>query len=97
MTLKVPSSAHLSRLLFETDPLNTCCRENDCVDEYDRVAHDLAERLQAGESSGPALRRVLSDSFGDELVDRARLEPVIDELEALMSRRRLSCPPSTNG
>ena len=81
----MPTPQELSVLLFETDPMHTCCRENDCFDEYERIACDVAERLQAGESPGPALRRVLGDSFGEELVDRVRLEPVVDELDALIS------------
>ncbi|PRY73210.1 hypothetical protein [Halomonas ventosae] len=81
----LPSVARLSRLLFETDPMHTCCRENGCVDEYERIARDLAARLRAGEASEAALRRVLADGFSDELVDQVRLEPVIDELEALIA------------
>lgn len=36
------SVEQISQALFETDPMNTGCKENECFDEYDRVASDIA-------------------------------------------------------
>lgn len=30
------SAEQISKALFKADPMNTCCKENDCFDEYDR-------------------------------------------------------------
>ena len=30
--------AIMSKVLFELDPAGTCCKENDCFDEYDNTA-----------------------------------------------------------
>lgn len=74
------SPAALSRLLFETDPMHTCCRENDCRDEYDRVALELADRLAVGTEPASALRQVLGEWFGAEQAFQASLQPTLDSL-----------------
>lgn len=33
----------LSKVLFKLDPLNTSCKENDAVDEYDKTAYKIIE------------------------------------------------------
>ncbi|WP_303292336.1 hypothetical protein [Marinobacter sp. SS5-14b] len=43
----VLKAASISRALFEFDPMRTCCKENDCFDEYDRAAESVEERLGA--------------------------------------------------
>ena len=35
----------ISRALFEFDPMNTCRKENDCFDEYYKVAEVIVQRL----------------------------------------------------
>lgn len=36
-----PSIKQISKALFDTDPMQTCCKENDCFDEYDLVATQI--------------------------------------------------------
>jgi hypothetical protein len=55
----------ISGALFEIDPINTCCRENDCFDEYDYVAEAVTERLAEGLSLDQALVEEVSKSFFD--------------------------------
>jgi len=55
----------ISRALFEFDPMNTCCKENDCFDEYDKVAEVVVQRLFEGESLKQALPAVISEWFLD--------------------------------
>ncbi|SOB74892.1 hypothetical protein SAMN04488490_0432 [Marinobacter sp. LV10R510-11A] len=55
----------ISRALFENDPMNTCCKENDCFDEYDRVAVDVAQCLEAGSTLKDALAGAINEWFYD--------------------------------
>lgn len=82
------SPAALSRLLFETDPMHTCCRENDCRDEYDRVARDLADRLAVGTKPASALRQVLDEWFGAERVAQTSLQATLGALEIALRATR---------
>jgi len=54
----------ISRALFESDPMHTCCKENDCYDEYDYVAEDVSKRLQKGQDLAPALQPVINELEG---------------------------------
>jgi len=72
----------ISDALFHTDPMNTCCKENDCYDEYDYVAQDVAKRLQAGQDLAAALEKEIGHWFYDGgPFNTAVLQPVINELE----------------
>ncbi|MGM0985121.1 MAG: hypothetical protein ACQEXG_17175 [Pseudomonadota bacterium] len=82
----MPTPRELSELLFHADPMGTCCRENDLFDEYDRIAFDLAERLEAGVTPDIALNAVLREWFDDELVERADLAGVIEALKSIGTR-----------
>ena len=53
----------LSAWLFETDPQNTCCKENDCFDEYDRVAASAIELIAEGASPDRAVANALKRWF----------------------------------
>jgi hypothetical protein len=48
----------LSDILYHLDPMRTCCKENDCVDEYDRVAAGIIMRI---ESCQPVRTAVLEE------------------------------------
>ena len=72
----------ISRALFESDPMHTCCKENDCYDEYDYVAEDVSKRLQEGQDLASALEKEISHWFYDgDPFNTAALQPVINELE----------------
>lgn len=78
-TLSVKS---ISKALFETDPMNTCCKENDCFDEYDRVAAGVVAKLDEGFDLKQALVIELAEWFfeKDDLHTDC-LNPVITYLE----------------
>tara|TARA_R110000823_G_scaffold302779_1_gene424061 strand:- start:3095 stop:3352 length:258 start_codon:yes stop_codon:yes gene_type:complete len=59
------TSKQISSALFEADPMNTCCRENDCFGEYDFVAQAVTERLAEGLSLDQALVEEVSKWFFD--------------------------------
>jgi hypothetical protein len=74
----------ISRALFENDPMNTCCKENDCFDEYDRIAADVAESLEGGATLKDALAGAINESFydGEELLkSESIVEPTIERLK----------------
>lgn len=72
----------ISQALYETDPMNTSCKENDCIDEYDYVACAVEQRLVAGYSLKEALVVEISHWFFDgEGFVTDRLTPVIELLE----------------
>ena len=63
----LPTPNMISRALFETDPMRTCCLENTCFDEYDRVAAGASIYLEDGYTLAQALHKALRESFGIEL------------------------------
>ncbi|MFB2706547.1 hypothetical protein [Marinobacter shengliensis] len=72
----------ISRALFEFDPMNTCCKENDCFDEYDRIAESVEGRLRQGFTLKEALVLELAESFFDaETLHTRCLDPVVAYLE----------------
>lgn len=79
----------ISRWLFTQDPMHTCCVENDAVDEYDAVARYLVDRLTQGDAPALALHTTLAVWFGDELVDEARLRPLVRSLSELLDSEPL--------
>ena len=72
----------VSRALFETDPMHTACRENDCFDEYDRVARDVVAEIDDGATVRVALQRALVTWFGAELLESRDLGPAVERLNA---------------
>lgn len=46
----------INAILFEIDPMNTCCKENNCYDEYERIASDIASMTSTGETIESALQ-----------------------------------------
>jgi len=72
----------ISRALFEFDPMNTCCKENDCFDEYDRIAEAIEGRLRLGFTLKQALVLELAASFFDaESMHADCMDQVVAHLE----------------
>lgn len=49
----------ISEILFNLDPMNTCCKENEAYDEYDRIADQIANSDLTPEN----IRKIFFDSF----------------------------------
>jgi hypothetical protein len=64
------SVEQLSRLLYEQDPMGTCCRENECFDEYDLIAASVVELVDQGLTYEASLKGVLTESFSRDLADK---------------------------
>ena len=72
----------ISRALFEFDPMNTCCKESDCFDEYDRIGEGVEGRLRQGFSLKQAVGLGLAEAFFDDGAPRTDcLDPVVAHLE----------------
>ncbi|WP_138103098.1 MULTISPECIES: hypothetical protein [Marinobacter] len=69
----------ISQALFEADPMNTCCKENDCIDEYDGIAEAISARLLKGDNLEQAMIAEISEWFFDDgRFDVDRLKPVLE-------------------
>lgn len=55
----------ISEILFQLDPMGTCCKENHAYDEYDRIADQIADSDLTPES----IRKVFFDSFNVHLTE----------------------------
>lgn len=68
----------ISKALFEIDPMNTCCKENDCFDEYDQVAAGVVAQLEEGFDLKQALVIELAEWFFEkENLHTDCLNPVV--------------------
>lgn len=73
----LPTANVISQALFQADPMRTCCVENECYDEYDRVAASAEMYLEEGYTLAQALHKALRDSFGKELTTGRNLSPAL--------------------
>lgn len=84
---------HLSRLLseafYELDFANTCCKENKCFDEYDRIARTVINAESDGEPFTEALPGIMMTSFGRDTFDHKTIntmsETVAEKIAALIA------------
>jgi len=69
------SRDYISHTIYLHDPMNTCCVENECRDEYDRVALGITERLASGQD--------LKAATHDEFIDWFEAAPNESSLNAI--------------
>lgn len=62
-------TTYLSEALYERDPANTCCKENKCFDEYDRLARTVINTESDGKPFTEALPEAMITSFGRDAFD----------------------------
>src|SRR5690554_2729466 len=70
--------------LYDIDPMETCCKENDCDDEYMLIAARALKQAQQGIAMEAALYQALCDSFGDDMVNGEHIEDVIAVLVGML-------------
>ncbi|MBF5052663.1 hypothetical protein ISO4_01265 [Alcanivorax venustensis ISO4] len=75
----------ISRVLFDIDPMGTCCKENDCFEEYDGVAMAVADRLEHGRSLKAAVVGAFDECFGADPTADAGLNEVVSALEEVIT------------
>lgn len=64
-----PFDDTISRILFDIDPMGTCCKENSVTDEYDAVAIEIADYVNSGFTLTYAIRTVFEEVFDEYLDD----------------------------
>ena len=80
----------ISQILYEIDPMNLSCKENDATDEYDNEADDLVRELKNGAGMREALVSVFRYWFGtsfDEIVDDQTIEIMCRGIEEAVANR----------
>ncbi len=82
-------SSYLSEALYGLDLANTCCKENECFDEYDRIARTVIDAEKDGCPFTKALPDVMVTSFGRDAFDHRTLntmnETVVKEVARLIA------------
>ncbi len=76
------NATQISKILFEFDPMGTCCKENDCFDEYDSVAQSAFDKLSNGQPIGEAISETLMDWFEVESIEPQVLANIVLALQA---------------
>lgn len=66
--------------LYATDPMETCCKENERTTEYQAIALTVFQNIQNGMVMEAALDQALCENFGDHLVNGEQIESVMHEL-----------------
>ena len=80
--MDIYTAQQISNALFETDPMRTCCKENDCFDEYDRVADEVITLLAQGQGLKQALILILAKNFyAKHDLEIDCLNPVLERLQ----------------
>jgi hypothetical protein len=68
----------ISDVFFEVDPANTCCKENDCFDEYDTFSVWVESDLDRGLKT--AIESSYEDYFGQP-ISSENLEKLLEKLK----------------
>jgi len=78
---KMLTDEKISKVLFEVDPMRTCCKENDCFDEYNSVALSIFEKISSGQPVREAISQAFVDWFEVESIDPAALVSIVQALQ----------------
>ncbi|WP_417658190.1 hypothetical protein [Pseudidiomarina sp.] len=78
--LKRMSVEVINAALYETDPMNTCCKENGLTEEYKTIASMVFQHIHHGMVMEAAIDQALCAIFGDHLVNGEQIERVMHEL-----------------
>lgn len=65
--------------MYFSDPMYTCCVENECHDEYFAIAESAVNYMLQGETQRQAIEHALKDSF-DDLVTDTKVDVVLRQL-----------------
>ncbi|PCD00953.1 hypothetical protein [Halopseudomonas pelagia] len=80
--IKSQDASRISEVLFYLDPMGTCCKENDCYDEYDSIAQSAFQKLSNGQPIGEAISETLMDWFEVESIEPQTLANIVLALQA---------------
>lgn len=71
-----PSIEQINRALFDTDPMQTCCKENELLDEYMLVAKQIYRDMETGLSFKQPTLLVLTRLFDAERARKSDLSTI---------------------
>ncbi|MCC5854107.1 MAG: hypothetical protein JJU10_00305 [Idiomarina sp.] len=84
------TAERLAEALYVVDPMNTSCKENDCPDEYARIARQVMAQVYGDDPFHLVLADVLSRNFGFAERELPDLQAVIDHLADVRVSSRVS-------
>ena len=70
----------LSMAFYFADPMHTCCVENECTDEYLRIAEHAKSLLETNVALFDAIKDVLVYSFDEGIVGDYHVVAVLKQL-----------------
>lgn len=70
----------INQAMYLSDPMSTCCVENECTDEYFAIAESAVNYMLQGETQRQAIKHALRDSF-DVLATDEKVELVLAQLK----------------
>lgn len=70
----------ISEALFEVDPMNTGCVENDLEDEYDYVAVDIYESVELDSDETESIYRDMREVFEEHFFSFDLEEDILEEI-----------------
>lgn len=80
------SANQISHVLYQYDPLHTCCNEfAGMQSEYDQISDHIRDRIAQGRAVAAALREALVFWFAEDLVDRRDRTAVTRDLESVVT------------
>lgn len=75
----------LTHLLWQVDPMGTCCNVNDGMeDEYWGLAGAIAQRLQQGEDARSAIIAEFDESFWEDCLLAEHRKPLLEKIVAAL-------------
>lgn len=75
------NATQISKILYEFDPMGTCCKENDCFDEYDSIARAICQKLANGHPVREAVSETLIDWFEVGSIEPSSLASIVQALQ----------------
>lgn len=76
----------ISNVLYNMDPMNTCCKENDLRDEYDSEAFQIAGWYIRGITDTASLKETIKSVFEYAFWDKCLKEQQIEEIANEISK-----------
>lgn len=73
-------SSKVSKYLYDEDPMNTCCKENEAYDEYDSIAVIIADEHSNNNEDywGSLFDEMFGDIPGEDVL--TRIVEIIEEV-----------------
>lgn len=69
----------LNKMLFDLDPMNTCCKENDMFDEYQKIATNITGWLIRGCDVTDSVKSVFDAYWWEGCLSKEKLEQIVKE------------------